>query len=102
MCYEREGKAMLYGNWTIKHTHCEFARTDSGKSWKAKPIVKYAETVTTEYYNNFVDSIPFFNGFMGGTCRGYRTYTKAGYLVNSVTTINPSRDTKYVDTFEFI
>lgn len=93
---------MLYGNWTIKHTRYEYERTESGKSWKTKPAIETSEIVDTEFYNNFVDSISFFNGFFGGTCRGYRGYTMAGYLVRTITTINPSRDRKFIDTFDFI
>lgn len=92
----------LYGNWTIKHTRHVYERTDSGKSWKNKPVTEVTEIVNTEFYNNFVESIGFFNGYMGGTCRGYRGYTMAGYLIRTVTTINPTRDKKYVDSFDFI
>lgn len=92
----------VYGNWKIKRTTRKYSRTASGKSWRSKPDEMRSEIVGAEHYNNFVDSIPFFNNWDGGSCRGYYSYTFAGYVITSVTTINPSLSTKFVDTFEFI
>ena len=92
----------ISGNWEIKRTTCKYSRTASGKSWKAKPDGTSEEIINAEHYNNFVDSIAFFNNWDNGTCRGYRGYTFAGYVITKVTTISPWRDTKFVVTFEFI
>lgn len=92
----------LAAAFTITTEQRVFFRTESGKSWKSKPdITEPAEAVTTEYYYNYCDSIPNFNGFFGGTCRGEFSYTPAGYIVTKITTINPDHSAKYVRVFRF-
>ena len=63
-----------------------YSRTNSGKSWKSNPDTITTETVDREYYNNYVNSISWFNNFPGGSCRGYRSYTAAGYVISHVVT----------------
>lgn len=72
----------------------------AGGNWKSKPFAE-VKTVSREFYDNYVGSISFFNGFFGGTCRGYRSYTRAGYLVTDVTTISLNRDEKITMHFDF-
>lgn len=73
----------------------------AGGNWASKPFAEKVKTVSREFYNNYVGSISFFNGFCGGRCRGYRSYTCAGYLVTDVTTISPDRTEKIKMHFEF-
>ena len=75
--------------------------TDSGKSWKKIPDNVNTETIDERQYRNYVDSVSFFNGFGGGTCRAERGYTFAGYIPVRVTTISPDRRTKLVARFKF-
>ena len=88
--------------YTIIHKREVYSRTASGKSWK-----KYPDSVTTEevertFYNNFVDSVRFFNNFgFGASCRAFRSYTIAGYIPTRIVTISPGRSEKHVDEFRF-
>ena len=86
---------------TITHIKKEYSRTDSGKNWKSTPDTINNEIVNNEFYNNYVKSIPFFNGFMGGSCRAAHSYTAAGYLPTVITTISPDKKQKIIDTFSF-
>jgi hypothetical protein len=88
-------------NYLIEHTRKTFTRTDSGKSWHTKPGSVKTELIKNEHYTNFVKSVPFFNGFCGGTCRGKETYTVAGYLVTTITSVSPDGSIKHIDTFNF-
>ena len=76
--------------------------TDSKKSWKRKPYEVEKLVYSPKEYTNYITSIPFWNGFCGGTCRGYENTTVAGYLPTRVVTISPYRDTKIITTFRFI
>ena len=84
----------------ITHTKNIFYANENG-NFKRRADVVYTETVNGEFYENFVKSVSFFNGFMGGTCRAYSNYTQAGYIPTRITTINPGRNEKHVDTFTF-
>lgn len=85
----------------ITHTKTEYAKTASGKSWRAVPVSETTETVTAKFYENFVQSIPFFDGFFGGTCRAQFSYTAAGYIPVKIVTVNPDGTQKFIDTFTF-
>lgn len=87
-------------NLIIEHTKKVFSSTPGG-NFRSRPYKEYTETVTPLFYQNFVQSIPFFNGFGGGSCRAYSNYTAAGYIPTKITTISPDRKTKNVDTFTF-
>ena len=82
-----------------------FSRTASGKNWRSKPDeVKY-EVIPPKYYENYVTAVPFFNHFLGcpkATCRVAEGYTIAGYLPVSITTVDPSAETKVIAQFDFI
>ena len=79
-----------------------YKRTESGKSWKTKPETVETETVSAEHYTNYVTAIPFFNNFgYHASCRASCSYTYAGYLPTTITTISPMNDEKIVTTFSF-
>ncbi len=99
---------MDYRNFTftskyfiITHTRSVYTRTANGKKWSNAPVSVNQETITAEFYQNFIQSIPFFNGFFGGSCRADLEYTPAGYIPAKITTINPDATKKYTDTFTF-
>lgn len=98
---------MRYDNFTfngynaiIEHTKQVFDTTKNG-NFRKKPCETITENVDREFYINYVRSVSFFNGFLGGTCRAYWNYTKCGYIPTRIVTINPSRTEKHVDTFTF-
>ena len=93
--YSRNDKSI-----TIEHTKRVYGITESG-NFKRKPETEYTEIVSGEFYENFIRSIDFFNGFMGGKCRAERNYTVVGYLPTKVITTSPNRAEKHIDTFTF-
>ena len=79
-----------------------YKKTDSGKSWKSRPETIETETITADFYKNYVDSTPFFNSFgYGASCRAYKGYCMAGYIPVKVITISPFQEKKIVATFQF-
>lgn len=89
-------------NIIIRRKHEIFKLTGSGKNWKSKPEETEESIVSEEFYNNFVESIRFFNRFgYGAYCRAYKGYTYIGYKPIKVITVSPGRDTKLIDTFSF-
>ena len=93
----------LYGgdNFVIPFTKETYNRTASGRSWKKAPEAVERETISTEFYNNYVSSIPFFAAFPGASCRAAWGYTYAGYIPVRVTSISPDQSTKIVARFSF-
>ena len=90
-------------NFTITKTVEHYTQTASGKGFKSKPDSVTTETVTAEHYKNYIDAIQFFNSFdFCASCRGYKSYTQAGYLITKVTTISPMREQKQVARFDFV
>lgn len=89
-------------NYVILATIKTFVRTKSGKSWKSKPESIEKKIFEAKNYENYITSIPFFNSFGSGAyCRGYNSYTTAGYLPTKVVTVSPFRETKKITTFIF-
>jgi restriction endonuclease S subunit len=95
---------MNYKNFTfssdlyqITHIRKKYTKTKNGagQSWRAVPVEEISETVTAKFYENFVQSIPFFNS------RAEYSYTTAGYIPVKITTVSPYEPIKYIDTFEF-
>ena len=87
---------------TITKIENRYEKTSSGKNWKNKPYYTETETVTEEHYNNYVDSVPFFNNFgYGAYCRAYYGYCKAGYKPLIIVTVNPGRTEKIITRFDF-
>jgi hypothetical protein len=104
----REDKKMNYKNftftdnsYTITHIREKYTRTGNGKSWKKAPDDVKTETITAQQYENWITSIPFFNGFCGGKCRADLGYTKAGYIPVKIITTSPDAAIKYNDYFNF-
>lgn len=88
-------------NCKIEHTKQVFNTTENG-NFRRKPFETTTEVVDREFYINFVRSVSFFNGFMGGSCRASWDYTRCGYIPTKVVTINPDRTEKHIDTFRFL
>lgn len=86
---------------TITMTRKTFTRTESGKSWKSKPESVKTATITETEYNNRAgrETIKFWNGFLGGTCRAEYGYSYIGYTPLRITLVNPSRAEKIVETY---
>lgn len=79
-----------------------YTRTASGKSWKKKPESVEEKTVDARFYNNYVQSIPFFNNWGDGAyCRANWGYTYVGYIPVHVVTVSPYRDVKKDVWFTF-
>lgn len=90
------------GAWTITRECAVYTRTASGKGWKRTPDTVTRETVTVDFYNNFIKSVDFFNAWGdGASCRAERGYTFAGYIPVKVVTVSPYQETKQVDVFTF-
>ena len=94
--YSRNDKSIK-----IEHVKNVYSITENG-NFKRKPDTVERETVTGEFYENFIRSVSFFNGFCGGSCRAYKGHTVAGYIPVKVVTVNPSRTEKHIDIFNFI
>lgn len=78
-----------------------FGKTASGfcrKPYKVEQI-----EITRENYDNRASdrSIKFMNGFMGGSCRAVKNYTRIGYVPTQITLIAPDRAEKIVEKFTF-
>ena len=89
--------------YTIMKREELYTRTESGKSWKSKPDAVKTEQIDLKHYNNYVQSIAFFNSFFGygAYCRAYEGYTVAGYIPVKVVTVNPGQDKKFICYFSF-
>ena len=87
----------------IRLTQKVYERTASGKGWKSQPSETTEKTINREYYNNMAsdESIDFWNGFCGGTCRAYKTYTTIGYVPYKIVRVNPEGTEKHIDEFDF-
>ena len=74
-----------------------YERTESGKNWKSKALKVETTTIDQETYNNIFskETQAFFRN-LGGYERAAKTYTTAGYIVTSLTSISPDRTTKIV------
>lgn len=89
-------------NYLIFRVIETFGRTDSGKSWRSKPDEVENDVIKPKHYTNYITAIPFFNNFgHGAYCRAKESYTLAGYLPTTVTTVSPFKETKKVACFWF-
>ena len=76
-----------------------YERTESGKNWKSKALKVEITTIDQETYNNiFSKETQTFFRRLGGYERATKTYTRAGHIVTSLTSISPDRTTKIVRT----
>ena len=90
-------------HYIILCTISTYSRTESGKSWKAKPDDIERNVYKPYNYTCYIKSIPFFNNFgSGASCRAQYNNVMPGYLPTRVTSISPYRWTKKVAVFEFI
>lgn len=82
----------------------KYTRTASGANWKSKPDSTVKEEITRAQFENYTsrDTIRFFNGFCGGSCRATYGYTFAGYVPVKITLINPDHTEKEVDRFTIV
>lgn len=90
---------MNYKNFEFNHacaiiTHTRRTYRATGSGWSYKPIAETSEQVTTEFYNNFITSVPFFKS------RVKWAQTDCGYLPAELITISPDGAIKYIDIFE--
>ena len=78
-----------------------YERTESGKNWRTKPYKTEITTIDQETYNNiFSKETQRFFRSLGGYEKATKTYTTAGYIVTSLTSISPDRTTKIVRTIK--
>jgi hypothetical protein len=91
----------MYEETRITMTRKTYTRTASGKGWKKNPDTVETEDITRENYDNRAsrDTIRFWNGFCGGTCRAEYGYSAIGYTPYKITLVSPSREEKIVETY---
>ena len=107
--------ASIYDGFSFRYTWKDdvatvtkeyYTRTKSGKSWCSKPYKTETESISGQYYENYIRSIPHFNRKIWwnehNSCRAEWNYTWAGYIPTRVTTISPSGDEKIVAKFRFV
>ena len=86
----------------ITITKKTFSLTDSGRYWENIPDTIESEKVSSDFYQNYITSIPFFNNYGGrSSCRAYRNYTAAGYIPTKVVTVSFDGQKKIVAEFSF-
>lgn len=90
---------MNYKNFEFNHRaaviiHTRRTYRATGGGWSYKPAAEYSEQVTTEFYNNFITSVPFFNS------RVKWAATDCGRLPVELVTISPDGAIKHVDIFK--
>ena len=89
-------------NYIITMQKTVYVRTESGKSWKKKPVSVEKKVIDRRFYENYINSVHFFNNFgYGSSCRAYYGYTYAGYIPVSVVTISPFKEERHVVRFSF-
>ena len=89
-------------SFIITKTVTKYKKTASGKSWRSKPEYVEEEIVSAEHYQNYVQSIPFFNDYgYGAYCRATHSYTVAGYLPTKIVSVSPFEEIKIVAEFKF-
>ena len=76
-----------------------YEKTESGKNWKNNPTAIEITTINQETYDNIFskETQAFFRN-LGGYERASKSYTTAGYIVTSLTSISPDKTTKIVRT----
>ena len=75
-----------------------YERTESGKSWKSKPVKVERTEITEEEYKNIIESVSFFRN-LGGYERITKGYTCEGYIPIRLTSISPNKQTKIIRYF---
>lgn len=88
-----------YSYYKITMTETTFEKTESGKSWRKKPISEETKEIQFDEYFNYLSSVEFFKS-LGGYERVERFYTYAGYIPCRLTSISPNKETKIVRVFK--
>ena len=83
------------GQLQITVTRERFTRTAPAKRWSRNPISSECETVTAEYYANYISGLDFFGG------RVTLNYTSRGYIAVDFSCTSPDGCTKAEAHFSF-
>ena len=83
------------GQLLITVTRERFTRTAPAKRWNRTPISSERETVTAEYYANYISGLDFFGG------RVALNYTSRGYIAVDFSCTGPDGCTKSEAHFSF-
>ena len=83
------------GQLRITVTRERFTRAAPAKHWSKTPISSERETVTAEYYANYISGLVFFGG------RVSLNYTSCGYIAVDFSCTNPDGCTKAEAHFSF-
>lgn len=83
------------GQLRITVTRERFTRSAPAKHWSRKPISSERETVTAEYYANYISGLDFFGG------RVTLNYTSRGYIAVDFSCTSPDGCTKAEAHFSF-
>ena len=83
------------GQLRITVTRERFTRTAPAKHWNRTPISSERETVTAEYYANYISGLDFFGG------RVTLNYTSRGYIAVDFSCTSPDGCTKSEAHFYF-
>ena len=83
------------GQLRIAVTRERFTRTAPAKHWSRTPISSERETVTAEYYANYISGLDFFGG------RVTLNYTSRGYIAVDFSCTSPDGCTKSEAHFSF-
>lgn len=89
-------------DYLITHTRKTYQKSKIRKVWKTVPTKMEIELYRPEQYQRFVRSVPFFDGFLGGTCTAKCRDTVAGHLPVEIISISPDKNIKHEDTFQFV
>ena len=85
--------------WNFERVRETYGVT-AGGNFRKKPDTIETETVTGDFYINFVQSIPYFNyPCYGESCRASWNYTPAGYIPVRIVSSKKGY-MKYIDTFK--
>lgn len=63
-------------------------------------IEEETKSITTLFYMNTLEAIPFFHN-LGGSETVYTTYTPMGYIPYKIISTSPARDERYIYKFCF-
>ena len=99
-----------FDNFTLQDKNCiilmrdvRFSRTESGKSWRKNPDTITRRVVSPKFYENYVQSIPFFRNWGdGASCRAQYNYTMAGLIPVRIMTVAPYKNEHIIAEFTFI
>lgn len=88
-----------YNYYKITMIETTFEKTESGKSWRKKPVNEETKEIQFEEYFNYISSCGFFRS-IGGYERVETAYTIAGCVPYRLTSISPDKETKIIRMFK--